>query len=73
VLVPGRRGGHLDVLAWLKENECPWNEEGTCSAAAERCQLEVLKWLREQGCKWDANTVGAGLRQGTSSVVVFLT
>ena len=36
------KGGQLKVLQWLRENECPW-EEDTCRAAASGGLLEVLK------------------------------
>ena len=44
-------GGHLEVLKWLRENECPWNY--TCRDAALGGHLEVLKWARENGCPWN--------------------
>ena len=47
--------GHLDVLKWLRENGCPWDEE-TCAYAARGGHLEVLKWARENGCPWDEDT-----------------
>ena len=50
-------GGQLKVLQWLRENECPWDED-TCraGAAAKGCNLEVLKWARANGCPWDEST-----------------
>jgi hypothetical protein len=48
--------GHLEVLKWLREIGCPWDEK-TCSHAAEGGHLEVLKWLREIGCPWDEETL----------------
>ena len=41
--------GHLEVLKWLRENGCPWNE-WTCKNAAGNGHLEILKWARENGC-----------------------
>ena len=41
----------MEVLKWLRQNGCPWNESA-CFNAAERGQLEVLKWLRQNGCPW---------------------
>jgi hypothetical protein len=49
------RGGHFEVLKWLRDNDCPW-EELTCYAAARGGHLEVLRWLREHGCPWDEDT-----------------
>jgi hypothetical protein len=45
-------GGHLEVLQWLRANECPW-DEGTCRWAAKCGKLEVLQWARANGCPWD--------------------
>jgi len=45
------RQGHLDVLQWLRQNDCPWNE-ATCTEAATHGHLTVLQWLRSQGCPW---------------------
>ena len=44
-----RRGGHLDVLKWLRDQDppCPWDWE-TCAWAAEGGHLDVLKWARSQ-------------------------
>lgn len=50
-------GGHLEVLKWAIENDCPWDEQ-TCSRAAARDYLEVLKWLRTNGCPWSAVSGG---------------
>lgn len=49
------RGGHLDILKYLKENSCPWNED-TCSNAALWGHLECLKWAIENGCSWEKDT-----------------
>ena len=48
-------GGHLQVLQWAHQNDCPWNEK-TCKEAASGGQLEALKWARENGCPWDEDT-----------------
>jgi len=44
-------GGHLDVLKYLHENGCPWNEM-TCECAAAFGHLDVLKYAQENGCPW---------------------
>jgi len=51
------RAGHLEVLAWLWENDCPWDGGWTCASAAAGRHLEVLKWARAHGFAWDADTV----------------
>src|SRR5579872_5352516 len=48
-------GGHLRVLQWLRENECPWDIH-TCAKASRNGHFEVLKWARINGCPWNAYT-----------------
>ena len=45
-------GGQMEVLVWLRENNCPWNE-WTCYAAARGGHLDVLKYAHEKSCPWD--------------------
>eukprot|EP00611_Tribonema_gayanum_P027248 TRINITY_DN6676_c0_g1_i1.p1 TRINITY_DN6676_c0_g1~~TRINITY_DN6676_c0_g1_i1.p1 ORF type:complete len:161 (-),score=27.16 TRINITY_DN6676_c0_g1_i1:34-516(-) len=40
--------GHLHMLQWLRQNNCPWDRL-TCSSAAENGHLEVLQWARANG------------------------
>jgi len=35
-------GGHLEVLQWLRANDCPWDKD-TCSHSAGDGHLEVLQ------------------------------
>ena len=44
--------GHLELLKWAREHNCPWDED-TCERAAFRGHLELLKWARANGCPWD--------------------
>ena len=41
--------GHLDVLKWLRERGCPWDEE-TCYEANMRGHFDVYDWALENGC-----------------------
>ena len=45
--------GHLEVLQWAREHDCPWDAM-TCKAQGGH--LEVLQWAREHHCPWDWNT-----------------
>ena len=47
--------GHLNLLKWLRQNDCPWNK-WTCVFAAFGGHLDCLKWARENGCPWDEDT-----------------
>jgi hypothetical protein len=46
------RGGHLEELKLLRENDTPW-DEWTCSRAARARHLEVLQWAHANGCPFD--------------------
>ena len=45
----------MDVLKYLHENGCPW-DEWTCRAAANGGHLAALKFARQNGCPWDKRT-----------------
>ena len=47
------KGGHLEVVQWLRQNGCPWDSR-TCFCAAAGGHLEILKWARSQDppCPW---------------------
>ena len=40
-------GGHLNVLKWAREHDCPWNEH-TCAEAALGGHFEMLKGARKR-------------------------
>jgi hypothetical protein len=63
--------GQLEVLQWLRENGCPWDEY-TCHHAAEGGHLEVLQWLRANGCPWNASTCGSAAEGGQLEVLQWL-
>ena len=60
------RGGHLEVLQWLHNTGCPWNERmaSPCYFAAEGGHLEVLKWLHDTGCPRDTARCAAAAAKG---------
>ena len=62
------KGGQLEVLEWLRENECPW-DKNTCKEAAYSGHLEVLQWARENDCPWDENTCRAAAYGGHLEVL----
>ena len=61
-------GGHLEVLQWARENDCPWDEE-TCAFAAYGGHLEVLKWARENDCPWNWETCANAAEYGHLEVL----
>jgi len=45
--------GNLDILAYLHENDCPWNKDCFLRYASIVGQLECMKYLHENGCPWE--------------------
>jgi hypothetical protein len=46
------RIGSLDLLKFLHNKSCPW-DENTCSSAAENGHLDCLKYAHKNGCRLD--------------------
>ena len=55
--------GNLDLLKFLHENGCPW-DEFTCSEAAIKGRLECLQYLHENGCPWNERTCSRAAQNG---------
>jgi hypothetical protein len=41
--------GHLEILQYLRQNECPW-DENTLEGAVREKHWEVAVWAAENGC-----------------------
>ena len=63
-------GGYLEVLMWLRDNNCPW-DEFTCFKAAQGGHLEVLKYAHEKGCPWDERTCSRAAKGGHLEVLKY--
>jgi len=50
----GARGGHLDIVKWLREQGCHWDSSTADGAAGGH--LDLLKWARKEGCPWHTST-----------------
>jgi len=46
--------GDMDVLRWLRENNCPW-DNSVCYHATWKGHTHVVKWALEHDCPWDHN------------------
>jgi len=55
--------GHLQVVQFLRANNCAWNR-GTSARAARGGQLEILQWARRNGCPWDWRTTAWAAQNG---------
>ena len=60
--------GHLEMLQWLRERGCPWDER-TCAAAACGGHLALLRWARANGCPWDDRTCVQAAQEGHLEVL----
>ena len=67
------KGGHLEVVQWLRQNGCPWNST-TCYLAAKGGHLDVFKWLRDQDppCPWNEGTCTDAAWGGHRNVLEWL-
>ncbi len=59
---------HFEILQWLRNQGCPWDEK-TCSSAAAGGHLEVLQWARSQGRPWDEETYMCAAMRGRLEVL----
>jgi len=62
--------GSVELLAWAKENGCPWIER-TCAMIARHGHLQVLRRARELDCPWDVSTCAAAAEGGHLEVLVW--
>ncbi|KAF1791640.1 Ankyrin repeat-containing domain [Phytophthora cactorum] len=67
------RNGHLQVVKWFKENDCPGWDLGIMNAAATGGHLKILQWLREN-CSDECNvsTMHRAIRGGHLDVMEWL-
>ena len=62
------KGGHMDILNYLRERGCVWDETVT-SGAAKGGHFELLKWLRQEDCPWDKYTVRNAAKNGHLNIL----
>jgi Ankyrin repeats (3 copies) len=65
------KGGNLELLTWLTEEGCTFDQYA-CIKAAAAGHEHVLRYLREQSCEWDARTTAAAAENGHVSLVQWL-
>jgi hypothetical protein len=61
----------VEVLAWGKYNECPWNEM-TFAFCCLVGGMEVVLWARERGIPWDADAISFAAAAGRLDVLQYL-
>ncbi len=62
------KSGHLALLQWLREKNCPWDER-TSAKATQGGHLAVLQWARANGCPWDLYTCRYAAAEGHLEVL----
>ena len=65
------RGGHFDVLQWLRSKGFPWDAQ-TCTAAARHGHLEMLQYAHDQGCEWNGEICRAAATGGHIEILKYL-
>jgi len=63
VCAEAARGGHLELLAYLRECGFAWNER-TCSEAIRGGHLDVLRFARTHGCPWTSRVLAEAATDG---------
>lgn len=63
--------GHLECLAYARENECPWDEFAMADAAAAG-QFVCLQYLHVNGCPWDNTATQAATKAGQLGCLMYL-
>jgi hypothetical protein len=71
--VAAASGGHIPVMAWLRESlDLRWHLM-TCLVAANAGQLEMLQWLRAQTppCPWGSQVISTAMKRGFPEVAAW--
>ena len=66
--------GQLEVLQWLRSQDCPWNRQVVCNLAAAKGHLSVLQWVTSSHRgRWDKkHCLSLAHTQGHASVVEWI-
>lgn len=63
--------GHVDCLAYARENGARWSET-TCEIAASEGHLGVLAYAHRRGCPWDRHSCSAAAGSGALDCLRYL-
>ena len=63
--------GNLDLLKYLHENGCPW-DQSTCTCASLVGHLECLQYAHENECPWDEDTCKYAAEKGHLECLKYL-
>ena len=71
VFVGACKGGHVEIMKWLRSVGCFWDERA-CFAAAKGGHVEALQWLRREGCPWDEQACAGAAEGGHLEILKWL-
>lgn len=63
--------GHLDIVKYLHEIGCPWNNH-TYYCAVTGGNLEIIKYLHENDCPWSESTCSNAVYHGHMEILKYL-
>jgi len=63
------RYGHLEILKYLHDNNCPWDE---CACAAGSGHFEILEYLHNNSCPWDERACALAAANGHFEILKYL-
>jgi hypothetical protein len=61
--------GHLDVIEWLCDRDCPWDGHELCCNAALGGHLDIVEWVMQHGSKWDLWAAALAASNGHANVL----
>jgi hypothetical protein len=64
--------GHLKVLEWLHNNNCPFDKNKCMNAATESGNFKVVKWLYKIGCTFNEVTFNHAAKGGNIKILEWL-
>ena len=65
--------GHLEILKWVKQNNCPFKfDVFLVEQVTRNGHLNVLKWLKEQGYFYVYSIHNIALREGYTHILDWL-
>ena len=62
--------GYLEVLKWLRDNGCEWNED-VCAEAAQSGHMNVLRWAHQNGCPADERVAESAAETGRQDMLLW--
>jgi hypothetical protein len=71
VISEAARGGHLELIKWMKQEGCPWGTS-TFREASGFGNIEMMEWIRDNGCPFDESSIIYASSNGKLDAVKWL-